>query len=66
MESNQSQGQRVATLDMDSANHAIVAVYAGFVGDINADGHVDKSDAQVILRALMAGSTKQPAFRCGP
>lgn len=57
---NQPQGQLVAALDMDSSNHAAVAVYAGLVGDLNADGYVNKSDAQVILRALMAGSSGNP------
>jgi len=59
---DQPQAQRTVTLNVSSTNHTIVAVYAGPVGDINGDGHVNKADAQIILRALLAGSPSNPLY----
>lgn len=56
----QPDGQRTVTFDVASADRTAVAVYQDLVGDLNSDGAVDKSDADIILQVLF-GETAQTA-----
>lgn len=54
---NQAEGTRAITVNMNLTDHSLCAVYGKLVGDLNQDGHVDKADAELILKALLGDAT---------
>lgn len=52
----QPDGQKSITFDMGASNRSAQAVYGRLVGDLDANGKVQKDDADLILQALMGES----------
>ncbi|MCL5103640.1 MAG: dockerin type I repeat-containing protein [Armatimonadetes bacterium] len=57
---DQPQGTVLITLNMAGTDHTATAVYGKMVGDIDANGTVDSTDADLILKAVL-GETTQDA-----
>lgn len=53
----QPAGQASMTLDMNTKSHTAVAVYGKAVGDLNSDGHVNKADALILLKAILGSGS---------
>lgn len=54
---DQPSGQVSITLNMSTKSHTAVAVYSKAAGDLDGDGHVNKADALILLKAVLGSGT---------
>lgn len=57
----QPSGTATVTINMAGTDHTAQAVYSRLVGDLNSDGKVDKSDADLILQKVLGDTVTSTA-----